>query len=53
MRTIVIIGGIILAGATTIAIMMDNRNESVQPVMSTQGVPVNPSQSTGELKINT
>ena len=48
MRTIVIIGGIILAGATTIAIMMDNRNESVQPAMSTQGVTVNPSQSTGE-----
>ena len=47
MKTIVIIGGIILAGATTIAIMMDNRNESVQPIISTQGVPASPSQGTG------
>ena len=48
MRTIVIIGGIILAGATTIAIMMDNRNEAAQPAISTQGIPAIPSQGTGE-----
>jgi len=47
MRTIVIIGGIILAGATTIAIMMDNRNESAQPAVTTQGVPAIPSQGSG------
>lgn len=48
MKTIVIIGGIILAGATTIAIMMDDRNESIQPAISTQGVPAIPSQGAGE-----
>ena len=48
MRTIVIIGGIILAGATTIAIMMDNRNEAVQPSFSTQGIPPIPPQGGGE-----
>lgn len=53
MKTIVIIGGIILAGATTIAIMMDNRNEASQPTISTQGIPAIPNQGTGEnLMIN-
>ena len=53
MKTIVIIGGIILAGATTIAIMMDNRNDSAQPAISTQGTPVMPAQGSGEApKIN-
>ena len=47
MKTIVIIGGIILVGATTIAIMMDERNESAQPAISTQGIPAIPPQGTG------
>lgn len=48
MRTIVIIGGIILAGATTIAIMMDQRNEAAQPALSTQGILPIPPQGGGE-----
>lgn len=48
MKTIVIIGGIILAGATTIAIMMDDRNEANQPEISTQGIPAIPNQVPGE-----
>lgn len=42
MRTIVIIGGIILAGATAIAVMMDDRQEAAQPAISTQGIPQMP-----------
>ncbi len=48
MKTIVIIGGIILAGATVIAVMMDQRNESAQPAISTQGVPAMPAQGSGD-----
>jgi len=47
MKTIVIIGGIILAGATVIAVMMDQRNETAQPAISTQGIPPMPKQDAG------
>jgi len=48
MKTIVIIGGIILAGATVIAVMMDQRNEAATPAISTQGIPPMPAQEGGE-----
>ena len=48
MKTIVIIGGIILAGATVIAVMMDQRNEAAKPAISTQGTPALPSQAGGD-----
>lgn len=48
MKTIVIIGGIILAGATVIAVMMDKRNDTAKPEISTQGTPALPAQAGGE-----
>jgi len=48
MKTIVIIGGIILAGATVIAVMMDQRNEAAKPAITTQGIPAIPSQGSGD-----
>lgn len=52
MRTIVIIGGIVLAGATTIAIMMDDRQKPVAPVIQNQGI-INTSAPLGETpKVN-
>jgi len=48
MKTIVIIGGIILAGATVIAVMMDKRNEAAKPAISTQGTSAMPAQAGGE-----
>lgn len=48
MKTIVIIGGIILTGATVIAVMMDQRNEAAKPAISTQGTTILPSQSGGD-----
>ncbi len=48
MKTIVIIGGIILAGATIIAVVMDQRNEAAKPAISTQGTSALPAQVGGE-----
>ena len=48
MKTIVIIGGIILAGATIIAVVMDQRNEAAKPAISTEGTSALPAQAGGE-----
>ena len=47
MKTIVIIGGIILAGATVIAVMMDKRNDTAKPETSTQGNSAMPAHAGG------
>ena len=52
MRTIVIIGGIILAGAITIAVMMGERNEVAQPAISTQSIPPMPASNGEAPKLN-
>lgn len=52
MKTIVIIGGIILAGATTIAVMMNDRNEAAQPVIQSQGIPPMPDSNAVSPKLN-
>ena len=48
MKTIVIVAGIVLAGATIIGVMMNERNESAQPAVSTQGIPSMPADAMGE-----
>lgn len=48
MKTIVIVAGIVLAGATIIGVMMNERNESAQPAVSTQGIPPMPADAMGE-----
>lgn len=52
MRTVVIIGGIILAGATTIAIMMSERNETAVPVSQGQGITPLPDSNGKTAKLN-
>lgn len=52
MRTLVIIGGIILAGATTIAVMVSDRNEPVAPISQSQGIPAMPASNGETPKIN-
>lgn len=52
MKTIVIIGGIILTGATVIAVMMDQRNEAAKPAVSTQGIPALPDQAAENPRVN-
>lgn len=43
MRTIVIVGAVVLAGATIIGFMMNERNKETQPSFSSQGIPQMPS----------
>lgn len=43
MRTIVIVGAVVLAGATIIGFMMNERNKEAQPSFSNQGIPQMPS----------
>lgn len=43
MRTIVIVGAVVLTGATIIGFMMNERNKDTQPSFSNQGIPQMPS----------
>ena len=52
MKTIVIIAGIILAGATTIAVVMNDRNETIEPVSQTEGIPSIPVSNGGSSMLN-
>lgn len=52
MKTIVIVAGIVLAGATIIGVMMNERNEAAQPALSTQGIPPMPVDASGEAPKN-
>lgn len=52
MKTIVIIAGIILAGATTIAVVMNDRNETIEPVSQTGGIPPIPVSNGGSPMLN-
>lgn len=52
MKTIVIIAGIILAGATTIAVVMNDRNETIEPVSQTEGIPSIPVSNGGSPMLN-
>lgn len=48
MRTIVIVGAIVLAGASIIGVMMSERKEDAQPAVSGQGIPPMPADAMGE-----
>ncbi len=48
MRTIVIVGAIVLAGASIIGVIMSERNEAAQPAVSSQRIPPMPADATGE-----
>ena len=53
MRTIVIVGAIVLAGASIIGVIMSERNEAAQPAVSSQGIPPMPADAMGEApKVN-
>lgn len=52
MKTIVIVAGIVLTGATIIGVVMNERNEAVQPALSTQGIPPMPADAMGEAPKN-
>lgn len=54
MKTIVIVGGIVLAGATMIAVMMDGRNDAKEnaPAVQTQSTPGAAPLVSGDQKLN-
>lgn len=52
MKTIVIVAGVVLAGATIIGVAMNERNEAAQPALSTQGIPPMPTDATGDVPKN-
>jgi hypothetical protein len=55
MRTIVIVGAVVLAGATIIGLMMTERKNETQPSFSSQGIPQAPADasSTGSASTST